>query len=82
MYNGLESITRPSANIPAKTIPIDVSSLLPVRRLINPIRRAIATPAGTAAISALPVASRPIPIPGSTEWARASPMNARPRATT
>ena len=34
MYKGLESITRPSANIPAKTIPIDVSSLLPVRRLM------------------------------------------------
>ena len=67
MYNGLESITRPSTNIPAKTIPIEVSSLLPVRLLMNPISRAIPTPAGTAAISALPVASNPTPIPGSTE---------------
>ena len=29
----LESITRPRANIPAKMMPMDVSSLMPVRRL-------------------------------------------------
>ena len=45
----LESITRPSANIPAKTMPMDVSSLMPVRRLTEPINRAIAIPVGTAA---------------------------------
>ena len=63
-------------------MPMDVSSLLPVRLLMYPIKRAMATPAGTATISALPVTSKPTPMPGSMECARASPMNARPRATT
>ena len=77
-----ESITRPSANIPAKMMPIDVSSLMPVRRLTAPINRAITIPAGTAAKNGLIPSRNATTIPGRTEWARASPMNARPRVMT
>ena len=78
----LESITRPRANIPAKMMPMDVSSLMPVRRLTEPINRAIRIPAGTAAKKGLIPNRNAITIPGSTEWARASPMKARPRVMT
>ena len=47
MLLDVESITRPNANMPAKMMPIDVSSLMPVRRATEPINRAITIPAGT-----------------------------------
>ena len=78
----LESITRPSANIPAKMMPMDVSSLMPVRRLTAPMSSAIAIPAGTAAKKGLMPSRKATTIPGSTEWASASPMKARPRVMT
>ena len=77
-----ESITRPRANMPAKMMPMDVSSLMPVRRLTEPINRAMRIPAGTAAKNGLIPNMNAITIPGSTEWARASPMKARPRVMT
>ena len=68
--------------MPAKTMPIEVSSLMPVRRLTEPINRAIAIPAGTAAKKGLIPSRKATTIPGRTECASASPMNARPRVMT
>ena len=48
-----DSMTRPSANMPAKMMPMDVSSLMPVRRPTEPISSAIPMPAGTAAMKGL-----------------------------
>ena len=77
-----DSITSPSAKSPAKMMPMEVSSLMPVRLLTDPIRRAIAIPAGTAATKGLTPRRNATTIAGSTECARASPMNARPRVMT
>ena len=60
-------MTRPSANIPAKTMPIEVSSLMPVRRLTEPISTAITIPAGTAAKKGLIPSRKATTIPGRTE---------------
>ena len=77
-----ESMTRPRANMPANTIPMDVSSLMPVRLLTVPMSRAMTIPAGTAAKNGLMPSRKATTIPGRTECARASPMNARPRVMT
>ena len=82
IFVALESITSPSANMPAKIIPIDVSSLTPVRLLTAPISSAIRIPAGTAAKNGLIPSRKATTIAGSTEWARASPMKERPRVIT
>ena len=68
--------------MPANTIPMDVSSLMPVRLLTVPMSRAMTIPAGTAAKNGLMPSRKATTIPGRTECASASPMNARPRVMT
>ena len=68
--------------MPAKTMPMDVSSLIPVRLLTRPISNAMAIPAGRAARKGLIPSRNATTMPGRTEWASASPMNARPRVMT
>ena len=71
------SITSPRANMVANRMPMEVSELRPARRLTVLTRMATAIPVGTAAIAGLMPTRYPSTIPGSTAWARASPMKAR-----
>ena len=73
------SIASPRANSPAKRIPMVVSSLILVCRTRYPTRRATATAMGTAPRKGLTPIQNAATMPGSTEWARASPMNPSPR---
>ena len=57
----------PSANIPANTMPMDVSSLMPVCLLTVPISSATTTPAGTAAKNGLMPRRNATTMPGNTE---------------
>ena len=76
------SITSPRANVVAKRMPMEVSELRPARRLKVLISTATEIPVGTAAIAGLMPTMNPSTIPGSTAWARASPMKARFLVTT
>ena len=52
--------------MPANTIPMDVSSLMPVRLLTVPMSRAMTIPAGTAAKNGLMPSRKATTIPGRT----------------
>ena len=82
MLSDMDKIIRPRANMPAKSMPMDVSSPRPVRWLTKPMRTAKPIPVGTATSRGLKPNRMPRARPGMTPWARASPMKERLRVIT